>query len=73
MMYSLICNDKVNPNNNFNSEFDNRLDVLNEIARLYGKEVIEDLLSAIIEGEKIELDITNYGKVEFQLTVAKES
>lgn len=70
-MYLLTVNDSVNSRNTGTQEFDNRLDVLNEIARLFGKDVVENLLSAIIEGEKIGIDVTNYGEVEFQLGIVK--
>lgn len=66
-MYLLICNDKVNSENNFNSEFDARLQVLNEIARIYGPLVVEDFMDAILRRDLIKLNIPNYGEVEFQM------
>lgn len=67
-MYQLVCKDQVNSENNFTQEYEDRLAVLNEIARLYGREVVEDLMDAILECKEIGLDVVNYGKVQFQIT-----
>jgi CRISPR/Cas system CSM-associated protein Csm4 (group 5 of RAMP superfamily) len=66
-MYQLICKDEVNSENNFTEAFNDRLAILNEIARLYGREVVEEFMEVILDRSPVKLDITNYGKVQFQM------